>query len=105
MDFEEDLEFYLTEDKFIGGESDADFKKRMDLRNGYVATCNKGKTEFGHTIGKANSMMKKLANDNVNNAKKALNQIDDQLASRANTYNKQVTTFVASNQDMISSAD
>jgi hypothetical protein len=37
MDFEEDLEFDLTEDKFIGGETDADFKKRVAIRDGYVA--------------------------------------------------------------------
>lgn len=50
MDFEEDLIEEKALGGFIGGESAADFKKRVDLRNSYVATCNKGKKEFGDEI-------------------------------------------------------
>jgi len=50
MDFEEDLIEEKALGGLIGGESDADFKKRVDLRNRYVATCNKGKKEFGDEI-------------------------------------------------------
>lgn len=50
MDFEEDLIEEKALGGLIGGESDADFKKRVALRNRYVATCNKGKKEFGDEI-------------------------------------------------------
>lgn len=45
----------MIEQKIIGGESDADFAKRVALRNKYVATCNKGKKEFADAIGSINS--------------------------------------------------
>lgn len=48
----------MIETGFIGGESEAAFAERKKLRAKYVATCNKGKAEFGDAIAKANSMMK-----------------------------------------------
>jgi len=61
MDFEEDL----TEMGFMGGESDAAFKKRVDLRNSYVATCNKGKKEFHDEIVNTTNTLKRLGSANV----------------------------------------
>lgn len=40
----------LLEDKFIGGESSADFKKRVDLRNKYVGQCNLARSKFQKTV-------------------------------------------------------
>lgn len=61
-DFEEMFEDEdLTEMKFLGGESKADFQKRIALRNKYVAQCNSEKKVFASVIGKHTATLKKLA--------------------------------------------
>jgi hypothetical protein len=56
-----DLDMDLTENRFFGGETDAQFQERVDDRNRYVAQCNKGKQEFAQEIGKSKAMLLKLA--------------------------------------------
>lgn len=98
-----DLEDELVETKFIGGESSAEFQKRVALRNKYVATCNKGKKEFAHTIGTTIKTLQGLGSRNEKIGKLVLDHIDDNLASNAANYKHAVDQFAASNQDMIGS--
>jgi len=104
-DFEEDmdLEEDLIEERFIGGESDAEFAKRVALRNRYVATCTKGKKEFAHAIGKTIKTLQGLGSRNEKIGKSVLAHIDDTLAAKAVNYKNEVYKFVSTNQDMIGS--
>lgn len=94
----------MIETGFIGGESDSAFAERKKLRAKYIATCKKGKQEFGDAIAAANSMMKTLGGSNKKIARGVLENIDDDTASKASNYKKEVYEIVDNDQSLLGDA-